>query len=246
MKAAIWIFVLLCIPLSLSSETPDEAVARIQAELKQHLNLRLDLQGQFKKYAQKEDDIKWAYEQYKKQSDVLEGQKNELKQRAQVLASKYEVLEPQKAALEAKFNEHNSHPCYYSEKNPHECDAYDAEAKQLKDAQAVLNAKYEPLNKSKQAIINEGDGLDKNGELLEQIRQNVSNQTFAWAQDVKHLKGNWDDNEAAITRLQTELAHAKDECIKSIPAYCDKPDNPNLNAKCERMHAACGRAFDGN
>jgi Tfp pilus assembly protein PilO len=80
----------------------------------------------------------------------------------------------------------------------------------------------------------------------------VSAQTLQWTADVKQFKADWDDNEAQITVLQNTLARLKqikvsvDSCMRSIPAECDAPNTPLLVTKCEKMHADCGRLFDGN
>ncbi len=91
--------------------------------------------------------------------------------------------------------------------------------------------------------------LKTNAGLLNEIQARVSSDTEQWTADAKALIAEAGENEALIAQLQQQLADLRAQqvdCLKSIPKECDNPYTTALVTKCERMHAACGRMFDGN
>jgi DNA repair ATPase RecN len=103
-------------------------------------------------------------------------------------------------------------------------------------------------NKEKAALDSEKAQLEENRNLLNQIRDKASSDTLQWTGKAKALLSKIDENDARIEDLQNKLADLRkryDTCRGSIPANCAV--NPHvLDDKCERMHAACGKLFDGN
>ena len=135
--------------------------------------------------------------------------------------------------LNMRIQQHNNNRCTETcDQNggncTHNCGAYNAES-------ASLN--------------NEAASLQQQGQQLDQIQQTVTQQSQEWVAETKELLVENDRLTALIANIQSRLADLRgqyDQCRGSIPVTCDAPNDPILNEKCEKMHASCGRLFDGN
>lgn len=202
-----------------SGETLGDQINAIRSQLNQAVAKRPELISATKALAQKKDDLEFGVAAFNKQSTSFEEQSNAWQQRAD--------------AYRAAVSQHNNNQCTAPADNPGVCSAYNAEAGRL--------------NAQKAALTSEADGLDRTGALLNQLRQTITDETMKWAENVKRLNAEWDDNEANIQRLQeklTQLQRQYETCRGSIPPDCQVRNV--LNDKCEIMHATCGRIFDGN
>jgi septal ring factor EnvC (AmiA/AmiB activator) len=210
-----------CPPLY-AQQTIGDQIRDLQKQLGNGFAKRTEFQSQTKILAQKKDDILFAFDAWKKQSGIFEQDANDLNMRMD--------------ALDAKVEQHNAHQCTEQCVNGHcdgSCAGYTAEKQKLDDQQGALRAEQAQLGKT--------------ANLLDQIRAQGNTDTEAWATKAKQLIADNADNEANIEHFQAQLVDLRkqyDSCRGSIPADCQVRNV--LNDKCERMHAACGKLFDGN
>lgn len=146
---------------------------------------------------------------------------------------------PQAAALNSALDAHNANQC-----KGDGCGWYDAEANQLNARRAQLQPVKDSLDSRKQF-------LDTTLGQLRELQSVMQAKYEKYTADAKAYNAQNDENEAKIQilaqRWQDLLAKLKgnnDECFAKIPPACQV--NPLLDDKCEQMHAACGKMFDGN
>lgn len=244
------------------SKSVDDMLNASEQELQQKLQLRDDLTQKAKALEQKKDDIMFAYNAYKKQEGVIQQEFDDFKQKRDALNAQYAPLDAQANQYKAAVAAHNAHVCTEKcDQNGHcdgSCAWYTAEKQRLDAQKANLESAYAPLDAQNAQLNSEGQQLKTNADLLDQLRQNVSNDTLKWTSDVKQWQSAWADNQQQIALLQKNIAQLKaikkrvDSCMQAIPPECDNPNalgpdgKPLLNGKCERMKAQCGAMFDGN
>jgi peptidoglycan hydrolase CwlO-like protein len=196
--------------------TPGGRIKDVKTKLKAAQQQDADYAAQFKNLESRLDDIKFAADAYKKQNDRWKQDADN---------------------LNVQIRYHNDHMCTekcVNGKCDGTCQWYRDEAERENSG---------------------GAQLKQQADLLEQIRNNVLRDTQDYAERVKALAEKSDENTALIDRLKAQLLDLLgryDQCRGSIPANCDAPNavgpdgKPVLKAACERMHAKCGRMFDGN
>ncbi len=196
--------------------TLGDQIKDVKAKLKAAEQQDADYAAQFKNIGTHLDDIKFAADAYKKQNDRWKQDADNLN-------------------IQIKY--HNDHMCTEKCANG-KCDGT---CQWYRDEATKENS--------------EGAQLKQQAELLDQIRNNVLRDTNDYVERVKALKEKSDENTALIDRLKaqlTDLLGRYDQCRGSIPATCDAPNavgpdgKPLLKGACEKMHAKCGRMFDGN
>jgi chromosome segregation ATPase len=254
----IWILPILALLCSCFAfaDSLDDQINAAQSSLNDHIQKRQDLTQQWPKFEQRKSDIEFAYAAYQKQAPVVQQEAEQIGQKQSVIDSRYNALKPLVEQLQADGARHNANSCTEKCDQNGRCDGscawYNNEKAALEQRQANLNAQIADVNAANQENDNERQTVKKSADDLDQIMDTVGKQTLQWTADVKQFKADWDDNEAQITVLQNTLARLKeikgqvDGCMRSIPAECDAPNTPLLVTKCEKMHADCGRMFDGN
>lgn len=252
-------FAILCLsflPALAHADSLDDMIKASEQELQTRLQKRNDMTEQWKGLDQKKSDIEFAYDAAQKQEAKLTTEITDWKMRKDTLASKYAALEPELQAHNSRVANHNAHQCTEKCTQNGGCDGscawYNNEKAQLDAEGQALASRYAPLDNEQAGLKSEAQTLEKNADLIQQIKQNVSNDVVAWVANVKQFKANWEDNEAQIKLLQDNIAKLKviqaktTTCFRAIPPECDRPDNPNLNARCEQMVAQCRAIFDGS
>ena len=228
----------------------DDKIHEIQKELNAHFAKRADFDATEKTLTAKASDITFAYDAWVKQSAVQQQEVGTLSGKVKELGRQNDLLKPALDNFDQRVNAHNAHKCTEKCSNGHcdgSCAWYTAEKAQLDADMAQLQAAYAPLDRQTAELQNEQTQLNKNGDLLDQIRKNVHTDAANWNEAEAQLKASRDANEAEITRLQVKLAKLRGEnsdCFSKIPSACQM--NPLLDDQCEEMHAACGKSFDGN
>jgi len=196
--------------------TLGDQINSVKAKLKAAEQQDADYAAQFKNIETRVEDIKFAADAYKKQNDRWKQDCDN---------------------LNTRIKDHNDHACTEKCANG-KCDG---SCRWYEDEAARENS--------------EGAQLKQQATLLEQIRTNVLRDTQDYAERFKALTQKKDENVAQIDHLKaqlTDLLGRYDQCRGSIPAKCDSPDavsadgKPLLKGACEKMHAKCGRMFDGN
>jgi chromosome segregation ATPase len=195
------------------AQTIGDKVNAVTNELDKALTKRIELQAANKPVDAMEEDIDSGVLVFKKYRDSHEAQVDNLNQRA--------------TALNTQVEQHNSNRCVAPSDNPGACAAYNAEAAHLTEQMASLT--------------NEDASLQKTAELIEQLKQTLTEKTMKWAAAKQQNISDTNENEANITRLRktlTELRHQYEDCRDALK---DKRDGA-----LENSHAVCGAMFDGN
>ena len=254
----IWILPILALLCSCFAfaDSIDDQINAAQSSLNDHLQKREELTKQWPTFEQKKSDIEFAYAAYQKQAPIVKQEIASWNQKEDACAAQFQAYVPALNQLEADGTRHNNTSCTEKCTQGGGCDGtcawYENERRALEQRQATLKAQVAPILAQKKELDQEGDTLKASATDLDTIMDTVSAQTLQWTADVKQFKATWDDNEAQITVLQNTLVRLKqikasvDSCMRSIPAECDAPNTPLLVTKCEKMHADCGRLFDGN
>jgi len=242
--------------LAAHADTIDDQINAAQSSLNDHLAKREALTNQWPAFEQKKSDIEFAYAAYQKQAPIVKQEIAAWTQKEDSCAAQFAAYVPALNQLEADGTRHNNTSCTEKCDQNGSCDGtcawYEAERQALEQRQATLKAQVAPILAQKAELEKEGDTLQQSAKDLDTIMDNVSAQTLQWTADVKQFKADWDDNEAQIQVLQNTLARLKqiktavDSCTRSIPAECEAPNTPYWVGQCAKMHADCGRIFDGN
>lgn len=221
MKSCILALTLL-MALPLVAQTLGDQINALKTQLNAAIDKRSELGTQEKALEQKKSDIEFAWAAAQKQEGILKDEITDFTMKANDYT--------------AAVQRHNANQCTEQCTNGRcdgSCGWYTAEKSQLDQRQSALQ--------SEQAQ------LQTNAGLIDQIKQNVYNDTQTWTVQAKQLLADYNDNEAAIGRLQdqlTQLMAQYNACRGSIPSDCAV--SPLLDDKCEKMHAVCGKLFDGN
>jgi len=255
----IWILPILALLCSCFAfaDALDDQMAAAQSKLDQRLQKRETMGKQWPTFEQRKSDIEFAYAAYEKQAPLVKQEIADWTQKENTCAAQFAAYVPALNQLEADGTRHNNTSCTEKcDEHGANCDGtcawYENERRTLEQRQATLKAQVAPILAQKTELEKQGDTLHASAADLDQIIDTVGAQTLKWTADVKQFKADWDDNEAEITSLQNIIARlrqvktAVDSCMRSIPTECDAPNTPLLVTKCEKMHADCGRLFDGN
>ena len=247
--------------LPATAQNLDEQIASAQKDLANRLQTRDQQLKEWAGLKQKKDDIDFAWAAAQKQEGVLLKEVDDFKMRKDALSARYDALKPQLDSYNAAVTAHNDHQCTEKCSNG-SCDGscawYNAEKQRLDSQKASLEAAYAPLDAQTEKMKTEFQQLQTNAGLIEQIKQNVYNDTQTWAANIKGFKARVDENEGQIdslTKLIARLLELKtkyETCVRAIPPECDRPDvigpdgKPILNTHCEQAKAQCSTLFDGN
>jgi chromosome segregation ATPase len=260
-KVLVWsylpVMVALLVVFSVAAHADDidAQIIAAQTSLTQHMTKRVTMTAQWPAFEQKKSDIEFAYAALVKQAPIVKQEAEEIGAKQRNIDAQYDSLKSAVAQLQADGARHNANSC--TEKcTQNSCDGscawYNNEKAALEQRQANLNQQIQSVNAANQENDNQRQTVKKSAEDLQVIQDKVSADTLQWTADVKQFKADWEDNEAQITVLQNTLARLKqiktqvDGCMRSIPTECDNPATTELVTRCEKMHAACGKMFDGN
>ncbi len=146
---------------------------------------------------------------------------------------------PAAAALNTALDSHNANRC-----QGNGCGWYDQEA-------ANLNARRDQLQVQKNSLDQRKQFLDTTLGQLRELKGVMDAKYDKYQADANAFNAQNKANEEKLQGLITQwnalvakLRGNNDACFAKIPPACQV--NPLLDDKCEQMHAACGRMFDGN
>jgi chromosome segregation ATPase len=228
----------------------DDSMDAIQQQLNDHITKRADIAARSDKQDAKASDIKFVYDAWVKQSAKYKDDLAEYNAKNTEVKRQYELLQPALDNYKQRLAQHNANQCTEVCTNGScdgKCAWYTAEKNQLDNNRAQLQQAYAPLDAQAQQLQSTAQYLDTTASQLDTIQAGLQKDLATWKQAETDLKAEWDANEAEIARLQALLAKLKgenDACFAKIPPACQM--NPLLDDKCEQMHAACGKLFDGN
>lgn len=244
------LFVVLLLLVSASIAWGDSSIDAIQQQLNEHIAKRADIAARSDAQDKKADDIKFVFDAYKKADAQYTQDLAAHNAKVTELKRGYELLAPAAENYSQRVDAHNAHQCVEKCTN-NSCDGscawYEAERSQLDANKASLQAAYAPLDAQGNQLNTEKSYLDQTAQKLDTIQSQLQPDIAAWKAAEAALKAEWDANEADIVQLQAMLAKLKGEndvCFSKIPPACQM--NPLLDDKCEQLHAACGKLFDGN
>lgn len=201
----------------------------------------------------KKDEIKFANDAYVKYHDQYVTDVNNFNAKRDEVNRQQQLLGPSVENYKQRLAAHNSRQCteynhdgscnWYN----NEANSIDAQRNQIAQAQAEIDAQQAPLDQQAANLEQTKGKLDTIYDL------NVQN-IAKWKADMAQLKADYQANLAQEKAIQAKLAElygSVDVCLKQIPAACQNPaigpdGKPILDQNCERMHAACGKLFDGN
>jgi chromosome segregation ATPase len=246
----ITLFVLVILFASIAwCQTPGDADA-LQQQLNQHIAQRADINKRVDLSDAKEADIKFVIGTYQKALAKHNEEYDAYQAKYTEVQRGYELLAPAAENYSQRVDAHNAHQCV-EKCTGNSCDGscawYEQEKAQLDSNKAQLQAAYAPLDAQGRDLKQTYDYLSTTASQLAEIKSKALADIEAWKTTATALKAEWDANEEAIQRLEGELAKLKgenDACFSKIPPACQV--NPLLDDKCEQMHAACGKLFDGN
>lgn len=252
-KFAVWSYLpvmvalLVVFTVAASAQTIDE----IQQQLNDHITKRADIAARGDVQDKKAEDIKFVYDAWVKQSASYKEQLDTFNTKNADVVHQYNVLKPSLDNFTERMKAHNTTQCVEKCTQGGGCDGtcgwYERERIQLEQNQAQLKEAYAPLDAQAEQLESTKKFLDEFAGKLDIIGDGLSKDIPAWKQAEADIKTDWEANEAEIARLQALLAKLKgenDTCFAKIPPACQM--NPLLDDKCEQMHAACGKMFDGN
>lgn len=223
----------------------------IQQQLNTHINQRADIAARSDTQDKVADNIKFVYDAWTKQSAKYKTDLDAYNTKNVDVMHQFEVLKPSLDNFSERMRTHNANQCVEKCTQGGGCDGscgwYERERVQLDENQAQLKSAYAPLDAQAAQLTTDKGYLDQTAGKLDQIAEGLQKDIPAWKQAEADLKTEWDANEAEIARLQAMLSKLKgenDACFAKIPPACQM--NPLLDDKCEQMHAACGKMFDGN
>lgn len=256
MKRIIAILALLfCGCLAFASNADD--IANIQNQLNNDYAKRADIITRSNAQDKKADDIKFVYDAYTKAKTQYDSDITAFNSKYEEVKRGYELLEPSIENYKQRVNAHNSRQCTEQCTNGScdgSCGWYTAEKNQLDANKAQLEQAEAPLQAAVGRLENDKSYLDQTADKLSTIYSGLQSKVAAWKAAEQGLKAEWFANEAEIATLLATLAQLQGEnmdCYSKIPEKCQNPavgpdGKPILDQNCERMHAACGRMFDGN
>ncbi len=244
--------------VGLFAQTTGDQINALQQQIDARVAKRADFKAASDAQDAKASDIKFVYEAWQKQSAKYDQDLAAYNAKYTEVARGYQLLEPAAENYKQRVSQHNANQCTEKCVNG-SCDGscawYNSEKAQLDANKAQLEQAYAPLEARASQLQNDKGYLDQTADKLNTIQQGVRTSVATWKEAEERLKSAFLDNEAEITRLQDMIARLRgsyNNCILNIPKECDKPNatlpngDPLLNGKCEEMHAACGRMFDGN
>jgi hypothetical protein len=244
--SAVILFVALACTFGLA-QTIDE----IQQQLTEHIAARVPLAARGNVLDKKADQISFVYDAFVKQSAVQTQELAAYDAKNADVAHRMAVIQPSLDNWTQRLNYHNANKCTEHCTQGGGCDGscagYERERVQLEQNQAALKEAMAPITALANEVDAQHDHLVITSGQLAEIQAGLQKDVPAYKAAEAALKADWDANEAAIARLQAQLAKYKgenDACFAKIPPACQV--NPLLDDQCEKMHAACGKMFDGN
>jgi chromosome segregation ATPase len=256
MKHVLAVFALLfCGCLAFASTADD--INQIQNQINTDVAKRADMVTRSNAQDKKADDIKFVWNAYTKAKTQYDSDVTNFNNKSNEVKRGFELLEPSIENYKERVNAHNARQCVEQCTNGScdgSCGWYTAEKNQLDNNLQQLKQAEAPLDAAANQLQSDKSYLDQTYEKLNTIYQGVQSGIAQWKADELALKAEWEANEAEIAKLQAMLAQLQGEnmdCFAKIPPACQNPEigpdgKPILDQNCERMHAACGRMFDGN
>ena len=252
MKTLMYVFgvlaLLFCGCFAFASSADD--INQIQGQLNADFTKQAALVTVSSTQDKKADDIKFVYDAYTKTKAKYDQDLTAYNTKAAEVMRGYQLLQPSVENYSQRVQSHNAHQCTETCRNG-SCDGscawYTNERIQLDANKAQLQQAAAPLDAQASQLQTDKGYLDQTFEKLNLIQQGVKSDVAAWKAAQEKLKADWLANEAEIAALQATLAKVKgenDACLAKIPPACQI--SPLLDDQCEKMHAACGRMFDGN
>lgn len=234
----------------LAFASPADDIANIQNRISTDVAKRADMVQTSNAQDKKADDIKFVYNAYTKAKAQYDSSLQTYTTNVEEVKRGFDLLAPSLENYNQRVNQHNANQCTETCTNGRcdgSCAWYNAEKNQLGNNKQQIENVAAPLRQRAAQLENDKNYLDQTYDKLNTIYQGVQSDVAAWTAKEQQLKADWLANEAEISTLLADLARLKGEnndCLAKIPPACQI--NPLLDDKCEQMHAACGRMFDGN
>ncbi len=239
------------------------AAAFCQDKAAQIANLEAQLNAVQATYAPIEQRLKaldvdrsnnqFAADAYKKYNAKYSDDVNSFNNQQDEVNRQQDMLNTSVVNYKQRLAQHNANKCvqvagsgtcnWYN----NEADQLNANQAQIAQAQTVLDQSNRSLDTQRQSLVTTKSQLDT---IWNQGKANDDKYVAAMDQ----LKADYRASRAKELELQRQLAILKGDraaCFKAIPPACQNPavgpdGKPILDQDCERMHAACGKMFDGN
>jgi len=254
-RIGLTLLALLALLLAIPAFSQDKAaqIANLESQLGAVQANYPTMQDRLKVLDTTKDNILFAAKAYTKYNDAYTADTVAFNNQQDEVNRQQNMLNVSGENYKQRLAQHNANRCT-EVTGSGTCNWYNAEANQLDANKAQIQQAQAPIDRANAQLDAQRQNLAQTKAKLDTIWNQGQADADKYEAAMKQLRADYQANRAKELDLQRQLAILKGDqaaCFKAIPPACQNPavgpdGKPILDQNCERMHAACGKMFDGN